>query len=197
VAVGRMVPRKGLVDVVQALSLLDDAELVIAGGPPLSRLHDDHHYRHLMTVAEQLRVADRVQCVGSVEPATIAALDASADVFVTAPWYEPFGIAAVEAMACGTPVVASAVGGLLDTIVDGSTGVHVPPRDPEVLAATVRHLLSDSVTRHRLGERAAWRVRRRYAWDVLARRMDDVYADVIQRRQRRPLMVARPQALSR
>lgn len=188
VAVSRMVPRKGLMEVVQAVSQIDDLELVIAGGPPLAQLDGDPQYHQLMELACGLGVADRVSCIGGVDQGTIAALDRSADLFVSVPWYEPFGIAPVEAMACGTPVVASAVGGLLDTVVDGATGVHVEPRDVDALARAVRGLLHDDETRSRLGARAAWRARREYAWDVVARRMDAVYTDVLAgRNARRPM----------
>lgn len=185
VAVSRMVARKGLAEVVTALSLVPDVELVIAGGPPAALLDDDPQYGQLMDLADELGVADRIDCVGGVDQAAIAALDRSADVFVAVPWYEPFGIAPVEAMACGTPVIGSAVGGLLDTVVHGSTGLHVPPRDPDALAAALRRLLDDDGLRHRLGARASWRSRREYSWDVIARRMESVYADVAVRRHSR------------
>lgn len=179
VAVSRMVPRKGLDDIVKALSSVPEAELVIAGGPPASRLADDPEHQQLMARAESARVADRVRCLGGTDQAAIAALDRSADVFVAVPRYEPFGIAPVEAMACGTPVVASAVGGLLDTVVHGVTGLHVPPRDPDALAAALRTLLGDSARRERLGSRASWRARKEFAWDVVARRMEDIYDEMI------------------
>ncbi len=106
----------------------------------------------------------------------------SADVVVATPWYEPFGIVAVEAMACGVPVVASAVGGMIDTVVDGVTGLHVPPRDPEALAAALKALLADRARRRALGQAGARRVRARYGWDRLAAATFEVYARVAARR---------------
>jgi glycosyltransferase involved in cell wall biosynthesis len=85
------------------------------------------------------------------------------------PWYEPFGIVPLEAAACGVPVIAAAVGGLIDTVVDGTTGVHVPPRSPERIAEALRELLLDPRRRSRLGAAAAQRARRLYGWDRVAR----------------------------
>jgi glycosyltransferase involved in cell wall biosynthesis len=96
------------------------------------------------------------------------ALIRSADVVVCVPWYEPFGIVPLEAMACGVPVVASAVGGQLDSVVHQATGLHVPPRDPAALAAAVGELLGDPARRRRLGRAGVARARRQYGWDRVA-----------------------------
>ena len=84
------------------------------------------------------------------------------------PWYEPFGIVPLEAMACGVPVVASAVGGMIDSVVDGVTGVHVPPRDPERLAGVLACLLDDPARRAALGAAGVRRARRLYDWNRVA-----------------------------
>ena len=107
-----------------------------------------------------LGVADRVRLRGRVGRDGVPALLRSADLVVCMPWYEPFGIVPLEAMACGVPVVASAVGGLPDTVVDGVTGVHVPPRDPAALAAAVRALLADPLRRAAFGAAGARRAAR-------------------------------------
>lgn len=179
VCVSRLVARKGLADVVRALPLLPDTELVVAGGPPAPHHLDEPHARELLDLAAAVGVDDRVVLVGGIDPTSVAALDRSADVFVSAPWYEPFGIAPVEAMACGVPVVVSAVGGMLDTVVDGGTGALVPARDPAAMAAAIRGFLDDPARRAQCGARGAWRAERRYAWPVVARAMDRLYAEVI------------------
>ena len=178
VVVGRLVERKGTADVVRALAHLPDVELVVAGGPPPADLGRDPEARRLLSLARQLGVADRVSLRGRVGRGEVPALLRSADVVACVPWYEPFGLVALEAMACGVPVVASAVGGLCDTVVDGVTGLHVPPRRPGAVAAALRRLLADDSLRHRLGRAGAQRARSRYGWDHVARATTTVYREV-------------------
>ncbi len=104
VAVGRLVQRKGLGNVIEALAALPGTELVIAGGPPRDELRDDPEAARLRRIAEDHGVADRVELRGRVARADLPALLRSADAVVCAPWYEPFGIVPLEAMACGVPV---------------------------------------------------------------------------------------------
>jgi glycosyltransferase involved in cell wall biosynthesis len=109
----------------------------------------------------------------------LPALLRSADVAVTMPWYEPFGITPLEAMACGVPVVASAVGGLTDTVVDGRTGLLVPPRHPDVLAGALKELLAAPARRERMGQAAQRRAHRGYAWSQVAASTAQVYAQTL------------------
>jgi D-inositol-3-phosphate glycosyltransferase len=175
----RLVERKGLGCVVTALAELPDAELHVAGGPPAAELDSDAEARRLRALAAELGVADRVVLRGRVERADMPALLRSADVVVCAPWYEPFGIVPLEAMACGVPVVATAVGGQIDSVVHGITGVHVPPRDPAALAAALRELLDQPERRAELGANGRVRARDRYAFDPIAGATREVYAEVI------------------
>jgi glycosyltransferase involved in cell wall biosynthesis len=188
VAVGRLVERKGLAEVVLALAELPEAELLIAGGPPAGGLDGCEDVRRLLALARATGVAGRVRMLGSVERGDVPALMRSADVVVGVPWYEPFGIVPVEAMACGVPVVGSAVGGLLDTVVDGVTGLLVPPRDPRALAAAVRRLLSDPAARRRLG-RAGARRARMYDWSEIASRTLATYERVAEQWRERAAAV--------
>jgi D-inositol-3-phosphate glycosyltransferase len=174
--VSRLVERKGIGDVITALAELPETELVVAGGPPARRLAEDPEARRLAALAERLGMAARVQLRGQVEPGDLPALYRSADLVVCVPWYEPFGIVPLEAMACGVPVVASAVGGLVDSVVDGVAGVHVPPRRPDLLAGVLAGLLADPARRAALGAAGARRARRRYGWDRIARGTLQVYA---------------------
>ncbi|MEU4741262.1 glycosyltransferase [Actinosynnema sp. NPDC023658] len=176
VSVGRLVPRKGFQDLITALRSLPDAELVIAGGPV--EVDTDPEARRLAAHAERLGVRNRLWLAGQVSRDAMPALLRSADVVACVPWYEPFGIVPLEAMACGVPVVASAVGGLIDTVVHGVTGVLVPPRDPAALARGLHSLLADDSRREACGMAGLDRVGVRYTWDRIAEDTERVYERV-------------------
>jgi glycosyltransferase involved in cell wall biosynthesis len=178
VAACRLVERKGLADAVAALALLPDAELHVAGGPDAGALDADPEARRLEALAAELGVGDRLVLRGCVSRERMPALLRSADVVLCVPWYEPFGIVPLEAMACGVPVAATAVGGQIDSIVDGVTGVHVPPRDPGALAAALRELLDHPERCARLGAAGARRVRERFTHERVAAATREVYAEV-------------------
>jgi type III pantothenate kinase len=178
---GRLVERKGIDTAVQALVDLPGAELVVAGGPDASELDADPDVARLRDVARAAGVASRVRFVGRVQPDDAAALMRAADLVLSVPWYEPFGIVPLEAQACGTPVVATAVGGMLDTVVDGATGAHVPARDPKALAARVRDLLAHPDVLRRMGSAGARRVAERYTWDQVADETETVYRRLLHR----------------
>ena len=173
VYVGRLVERKGIGNAISALAGLvnnggPDTELVVAGGPAAADVDTDPEIRRLRALARKAHVADRVHFRGRVGRAELPALLRSADAVVCLPWYEPFGIVPLEAMACGVPVVASAVGGIVDSVVDGVTGLHVPPRRPDSVAEALRVLLPDEPRRHALGAAGVARARARYSWGRVA-----------------------------
>ena len=179
VMVGRLVPRKGVAEAIGALPALPGVELVVAGGPKPEHLHADPEAMRLQALARDLGVADRLVLRGQMPRADIPALLRSADVVACIPWYEPFGIVPLEAMACGVPVVATAVGGMLDSVVDGVTGLHVPPGCPDAIAATVGTLLADPARRAAMGRAGAERARR-YAWSRIVDETLAVYETVLQ-----------------
>ncbi|GAA0805870.1 glycosyltransferase [Spirilliplanes yamanashiensis] len=172
-SVGRFVERKGFLDLVRALPAVPGAECVIVGGVP-----GDPLAGRLRELAAELGVADRLRLVGAVKPGDMARWYRSADVLAATPWYEPFGLTPLEAMACGVPVVGTAVGGLRDTVVDGLTGDLVPPRDPRALGLALRRLLRDPVRRLAYGSAALDRARNCYPWSRAADQLSTLYARV-------------------
>jgi glycosyltransferase involved in cell wall biosynthesis len=179
VCVGRLVERKGVDTVVQALTKLPDCELVVVGGPAAADLGTDPEGVRLRALAERLGVGERVHLIGRVEHTRLPALLRSADIVVATPWYEPFGIVPLEAMACGRPFVGSAVGGLLDTVLPGVNGVLVPPRDPEALATELRSLIDSPATRAAMGRAARRMALARYGWDRVAEQVEAAYLSLI------------------
>ncbi|MDQ0773481.1 D-inositol-3-phosphate glycosyltransferase [Streptomyces aurantiacus] len=182
-AVGRLVRRKGFDRAIRALVDVPDAELLIAGGPEAELLFAEPEAERLLKVAEEYRVADRVTLLGAVHHAAMPRLMSSADLVLSLPHYEPFGIVPIEAMACRTPVLATAVGGHLDTVLDGVTGALVAPAAPaeedgDDLAGVVRALLADPERLARYGAAGRERVLARYTWDRVTDGVCRVYSAV-------------------
>ncbi|MEV5953404.1 glycosyltransferase [Streptomyces sp. NPDC051987] len=176
--VGRLVPRKGFDRAIRALAGVPDAQLLIAGGPEPALLTAEPEAERLWGVAREYGVSERVGLLGGVSRQRMPALMSSADLVLSLPRYEPFGIVPVEAMACRTPVVATAVGGQLDTVVDGLTGLLVPSDDDHDTAATIRALLDDPARLDAYGAAGRHRVLDRYTWDRVADGLTEVYGAV-------------------
>ncbi|MEV0947991.1 glycosyltransferase [Rhodococcus sp. NPDC049939] len=168
VMAGRLAPSKGFDTAIEALAHFPDTELVIAGGPPADDVADDSEATRLLKVARNAKVRNRVRIIGRVPREDMPSLLRSADAVVCTPWYEPFGMVPLEAMACGTPVVASAVGGMRDTVVDGITGRLISPRNPVRLAEALRQIFDDDALRTGYGMAGCDRARTRYSWDRVA-----------------------------
>ncbi|MBC7301013.1 MAG: glycosyltransferase [Nocardia sp.] len=188
-SVGRMVRRKGYDLAVAALPHLPDTELVIAGGDEAA--HEGYsEAQRLQDCAERRGVADRVHLLGPVPHTAMPELIRSADVVTCTPWYEPFGIVPLESMGCARPVVATAVGGMRDTIVDGVTGALVPPGSPAALADAIRPLLDRPALAKTRGAAGRRRAENTYAWDRVATRTLAAYRKVSARRVDRAALSA-------
>ncbi|HST71856.1 MAG TPA: glycosyltransferase [Kocuria rosea] len=193
-ALGRLVERKGVDVVVRALAQLPGAELVVAGGPDRAELDRDPEALRLRALARELGVAERVELLGRVDHGDAAALLAGADVVACLPWYEPFGMVPLEAMACARPVVGTAVGGLLDSVEDGVTGLLVPPRDVAGTADALRTLLDDPALAARMGRAGRARVERLFGWARVAEQTERAYERVLERHRREhPPLLAQTQ----
>jgi phosphoheptose isomerase len=182
---GRMVPRKGVDNAIRGFAhLLKQhslpVRLLIVGGeaempdpqltPEISRLQ---------TIAQELGVASQVTFVGQRGREVLKYYYSAADVFVTTPWYEPFGITPVEAMACGTPVIGADVGGIKFTVKDGETGYLVPPNEPERLADRLLHLLENPQLMSLFGRQAIRRSQEHFTWQKVTSAVAALYEDVL------------------
>jgi D-inositol-3-phosphate glycosyltransferase len=186
---GRLVPRKGIDTVVRALGVLKhekgvDAHLYVVGGnsdrpneiatPEIARLRG---------VARKAGVEAQTTFVGRRPRSQLRYFYSAADVFVTTPWYEPFGITPVEAMACGTPVIGADVGGIRYTVADGETGWLVPPRDPAALADRLEALQRDARLRRAMGEAGIARANALFTWNGVAASLAAVYRRLAREQQ--------------
>ncbi|MDS1139718.1 glycosyltransferase family 1 protein [Pusillimonas sp. SM2304] len=167
---GRMVPRKGIDNVIRALARLRtrhgvQARLCVVGGNlSVGGSGDTEELERLMQVAREEKIADFVEFTGSRGRNQLSRYYSASDVFVTTPWYEPFGITPVEAMACRRPVIGSNTGGIRYTVVDGETGFLVPPKDPDALAEKLAVLAGDRVLSARMGRAGALRAHKMFTW---------------------------------
>ncbi|MDX3659745.1 glycosyltransferase [Streptomyces sp. ID05-26A] len=176
VAVGRLLPRKGFADLIRLLSTVDGVELVIAGGGAHGDVHGDPETKRLLALARSAGVSDRVVFAGHVPYVELPALLRSADVVACTPKQQSSAGVALEAMACGTPVLATAVGGLVDVVVDGLTGVLVPRDRPEATTKALRALLADGTYRELLSAAGHDRAHARYSWHRVASDLVRTYA---------------------
>lgn len=177
--VGPLTEDGGAADQIRALVKLPGARLTVAGGPPADRLDADADAQRLRALADRLGVAHRVRLVGQVPRSCVAELMREVDLFLCTPLMPAFGTVALEAMASGVPVVATAVGGLRDSVVPGVTGELVAPRAPEGLAQAIRRLFHDPVRLQAYRFAASDRARSAFSWQRAAVSTESVYRRVL------------------
>ncbi len=180
--VGRMVPRKGVETLIQGFARLvaerpaAPLRLLVVGGEHRDPREDaSPELARLRGLAEQLDLGERIWFVGKRQPDELADYYGAADVMVSLPWYEPFGLTPLEAQACGRAFIGSAVGGITYTVEDGVTGFLVPPKDPKALARKLALLLEDDDLRRRVGRAGRRRVEREFTWARVAERTAALY----------------------
>jgi glycosyltransferase involved in cell wall biosynthesis len=187
VYVGRMLPRKDVRTLVRAAGILHHeagfpVRLLLVGGE--SQEPDPHatpEIGELRQIAAELGIENHVTCTGRRQPNELFQYYGAADVAVTTPWYEPFGLTPLEAMACGRPVIGSAVGGIAYTVEDAKTGFLVPPRDPAALAGRLKTILTHPSLRDAMGRAARKRVQEHFTWPLVAERTAALYREVVAR----------------
>ena len=181
--VGRVEPLKGIDTLLRAMALLvrdlPDWQRrlcvsIIGGDAAANSAAVNEEMKRLKRLRAELGISDLVVFLGARDQDALNVYYSASEVLVMPSHYESFGMVALEAMACGTPVIASKVGGLAFTVQDGVTGFHVPDRDPEALAARISLTLRDPDLRHRLGQQAAqWA--QRYNWPAVASQIVSLY----------------------
>jgi D-inositol-3-phosphate glycosyltransferase len=160
--------REALQTLLRAMTRVPGAELLVVGGPARSELARDGEYANLARFAGELGLTDRVIFTGAVEHGALPALLRSADLVVSTCQYEPAGTTSLQAMACGTPVLVPPMGGHMDAVVNGTTGILIPPGRPTLLAQRIRQLLAHPILIEAYGVAAADRAKSRYSWDRIA-----------------------------
>ncbi len=194
--VGRLVPRKGVDTVVRGVARLRQrhgvaARLVIVGGestePDPERTPE---IGRLQRIAADEGIAGAVTFTGRRGREALKQFYSAADLFVTTPWYEPFGITPVEAMACGAPVIGSNVGGIKFSVRDGETGYLVPPNDPDALARRMADLLGCPKLLALFRRNAVRRVNEAFTWRGVAASLAAIYAEVCGGRRPAPCHAA-------
>lgn len=182
---GRMVPRKGVDNAIRGLACLatdyqQPAHLIIVGGdseeadpiitPELGRLQE---------IARKEGVEKFVRFAGRKPRSILRYYYSAADLFISTPWYEPFGITPVESMACGTPVIGSNVGGIKFSVLDGETGFLIHPDDPKELAARIADLFNNPELMKRFRRQAIHRANEYFTWQKVAGTIMDIYEAVL------------------
>ncbi|RLC77184.1 MAG: glycosyltransferase family 1 protein [Chloroflexi bacterium] len=185
--VGRIEPLKGIDNLLRAIAQVIDRRpelregliVPIIGGDP-DRVREDDEMVRLRELRESLGIADVVTFLGAKDQDTLQYYYSAADVVVMPSDYESFGMVALEAMACGAPVIASDVGGLSFLVQHARTGYRVPARDPQALAARITRLLTDEGLRRRIGQRATcWA--EAYGWPSITDRIEALYEELTSR----------------
>jgi glycosyltransferase involved in cell wall biosynthesis len=177
VHVGRLGPDSGVSTAIRALDGVPGAELLVAGGPADCDADADPELHRLRRLAKEVGVEGRVTFLGQVAHSAMPKLMRSADLVLSLPSAAPTGTVVLEAMACGVPVIASASGAHLDSVVDGVTGYLINPARPAELARRARELLADPTLRTALGYAGADRARSRYSVERIGRELVRVYED--------------------
>jgi len=178
--VGRIQPLKGIDILLKAIALATDdlpdlcgrLGLTIIGGDPEATM--DREMLRLTRLKKKLGISDLVTFLGARDQDTLPYYYSAAQVCVVPSHYESFGMVALEAMACGTPVIASKVGGLTFTVKDEVTGYLVPDGDPAALSERLKLILTDEKLRRRMGEEGI-KTARRYRWPLVANKITSLY----------------------
>lgn len=186
--VGRIEPLKGLDTLLRALAILARSKAldrdclclaVIGGEIDEDGTSKNGELDYLMKLRKKFGLLDLVTFLGTKDQDALPYYYSAAEMVIMPSHYESFGMVALESMACGTPVIASHVGGLVHLVEDGVTGYHVPVDDPGVLSERILSLLEDKALRYRMGH-DAFALAKKYGWEIITSRMIDLYRQMIE-----------------
>ncbi len=191
--VGRFDPRKGIETMVRAVRrscLWDTGKLrVMIGGGSRSGQSDGLERERIESIVAELGMADNTIFPGRLSPAVLPTYYAAADVCVVPSHYEPFGLVAIEAMACGTPVIASDVGGLQFTVISEETGLLAPPKDEVAFGVAIDRILTNPQWRDQLGLAGRKRVQTKFSWNGVASQLSRLYLQLLEQSLKKPTPV--------
>jgi D-inositol-3-phosphate glycosyltransferase len=181
--VGRIEPLKGIDTLIEAIAIMRQRQVYVCLAVVGGNLDEDKEgppdeLARLQALRERYNLEDLVVFLGRRGQDTLPYYYSAAKAVVVPSHYESFGMVALEAMACGTPVVASQVGGLAFLVQDGVTGFTVPDDEPEALADRLTRLVQDAVLRKKMGEQAAI-FAQAYGWEKIAVRIVELYQELL------------------
>ncbi|MBN1666657.1 MAG: glycosyltransferase, partial [Anaerolineales bacterium] len=189
--VGRIEPLKGIDTLIEAIGLVRQSGVlekhcclcvsIIGGEPQAGPAEISTEMARLQELSSAYELGDLVTFLGKRSQDTLPYYYSAADAVIMPSHYESFGMVALEAMACGTPVIASQVGGLAYLVQDGVTGFHVPVDDPQALAERLINILEDPALQAQMSHQAA-EFARQYAWAKITERMVALYNQVLAER---------------
>ena len=194
---GRMLPRKGVDTVIRGFAQFVrarpyKARLLVVGSeqddPALDRSPELSRLREL---AQTLGLEDRVDFIGRPSRESLRDYYCAANVFVTLPWYEPFGMTPLESMACGTPVIGSRVGGIKYMVMDGKTGLLIEPRDPDALCGALIRLADDPELRECFRRESVRHVHEGFSWCQVVPGVEDAYLSALKQAKARGAPIRR------
>lgn len=185
--VGRIEPLKGIKTLLRAIGILrkngqmeEDLCLAVIGGELADESgQETEEAKNLMKLRDDFGLQDMVTFLGKRSQDSLPYYYSAAEMVIMPSHYESFGMVALESMACGTPVIASHVGGLIHLVEDGVTGYHVPVEDPQALALRIASLLRDKALRYRMGHDAFAFVKK-YDWENISSRVVALYSELLE-----------------
>lgn len=192
--VGRFDSRKGIETLVRAVRQSkyygQNLKLIIGGGSTPGN-SDGRERDRIEGIIQELGMGECASLPGRLSQDVLPIYYAAADICVVPSHYEPFGLVAIEAMASGTPVIASDVGGLQFTVVNEETGLLVPPQNVDAFSNAIDRILSNPQWRETLGKAGQRRVNNKFSWDGVASQLDDLYMQLLMQPTKQPALASK------